>query len=73
MRNRSLQLLLLVCSLFITVMANAQAAQPVEDTMRSSGKIYVVMAICITILVGLILYVISIDRKISKLEKNEQP
>jgi CcmD family protein len=40
------------------------------DTMRSNGRIYVVVAVVVTILVGLILYVIRIDRKLSKLEKN---
>ena len=47
------------------------AAQPVEmaDAMRADGKIYVVVAVILTILAGLILYVISIDRKIGKLEK----
>ena len=39
------------------------------DAMRSNGKIYVVLAVVITILLGLILYVISLDRKISRLEK----
>lgn len=45
--------------------------QPVEmaDAMRADGKIYVVVAVILTILAGLILYVISIDRKIGKLEK----
>ena len=42
---------------------------PVPTGLRADGKIWVVMAVCITILVGLILYVISLDRKISKLEK----
>lgn len=46
-------------------------AQEVEmaDTMRSEGKIYVVVAILLIILAGLIAYVISIDRKASRLEK----
>ena len=39
------------------------------DTMRSNGKIYVVVAVCLTILIGLFLYVFSLDRKLSKLEK----
>jgi len=39
------------------------------DTMRSSGRIYVVIAVMLTILVGLILYLWRIDRKIGKLEK----
>jgi hypothetical protein len=43
--------------------------QTIGDTMRSNGRIYVVVAVVVTILLGLILYVIRIDRKISKLEK----
>ena len=37
--------------------------------MRSNGKIYVVVAVVLTILFGLIAYLIRLDRKISKLEK----
>jgi uncharacterized membrane protein len=37
--------------------------------MRSHDKIYVVMAVCITILVALFLYLIRIDAKVSKKEK----
>ena len=33
------------------------------------GKIYVVVAVVLTILLGLIAYLIRLDRKISKLEK----
>lgn len=40
------------------------------DTMRSNGRIYVVVAVVITILIGLILYMIRVDRKLSKLEKD---
>jgi CcmD family protein len=47
----------------------AQDNQKIEDIMRSNGKIYVVVAACITILTGLFVYVFIIDRKISKLEK----
>ncbi|MFT6054923.1 MAG: CcmD family protein [Roseivirga sp.] len=39
------------------------------DTMRSNGKIYVVVAVVMIIFIGLLGYTISIDRKISKLEK----
>lgn len=49
--------------------AMAQSAE--TDPMRSNGKIYVVMAVAITIVVGLFAYVYSVDRKISKLEKNK--
>lgn len=66
--------------LFLTVLilvsqfyANAQAAnEPVQmaDGMRSNGKIYVVVAVLLTVLSGLIIYVIRLDRKITKLEKS---
>lgn len=40
-----------------------------SDFMRSNGKIYVVVAVVVTIVAGLFLYLISLDRKIKKLEK----
>lgn len=40
------------------------------DGLRASGKIYVVVAVVVTILAGLILYVARLDRKINKLEKD---
>ncbi len=47
------------------------AATDKDGLMRSEGKIYVVMAVVITILAGLLLYVWRLERKISKLEKGE--
>ncbi len=51
--------------------AGIAQTQQVEmaDGMRSNGKIYIVVAVCLTILIGLFLYVFSIDRKLKKLEK----
>lgn len=49
----------------------AQAVEPTMDqTMRSHDKIYVVMSVCIVILIVFFLYLISIDRKISRKEKS---
>lgn len=42
----------------------------IDQTMRSHDKIYVVMTVCIVILVVFFLYLIRIDRKISKKEKS---
>lgn len=39
------------------------------DVMRSNGKIYVVVAVILTIFAGIIIYLIRLDRKITKLEK----
>jgi EamA domain-containing membrane protein RarD len=48
---------------------HAQAKPEMADLMRSNGKIYVVVGVCLIILTGLFLYVWGIDRKISRLEK----
>ena len=47
------------------------AQEPVEmaDGLRSDGKIYVVVAVLVTILLGIILFLIMIDRKVSDIEK----
>ena len=42
------------------------------DFMNSNGKIYVVMAVIIVIVAGLFLYLVNLDRKIKKLEKNNR-
>lgn len=46
------------------------AATEMADTMRSNGKIYVVVAVLSTILAGLILYLVSLDRRIRRMERN---
>ena len=50
--------------------ANAQDVN-MADIMKENGKIYVVIAVMLTILAGLVLYLVRLDRKISKLEKNK--
>jgi len=40
--------------------------------MRSNGKIYVLTACILIILIGLILYLVRLDRKIGKLEKDSK-
>jgi K+-transporting ATPase A subunit len=58
----------LIALILITFAAKAQTIE-MADTMRSEGKIYVVIAVLGIILFGLIAYLISIDRKLSKVEK----
>lgn len=62
--------LLIIPFLFITTLIHAQDNAPVEmaDTMRSEGKIYVVVGIILIVLVGLIAYLFMLDRKAKKLE-----
>ncbi len=39
------------------------------DQMRADGKIYVVVGVIVVIFIGLGSYMVSLDRKIGKLEK----
>jgi len=40
--------------------------------MRSNGKIYVVVTVVLIILLGLFLYLVRLDRKITRLEKEKK-
>ena len=44
----------------------AQAEE--ADFMRSTGKIYVVAAVIVAIFIGIVLFLIYLDRKLTKLE-----
>ena len=62
------KLISILTFIFFTFFANAQDVK-MADVMKENGKIYVVIAVMLTILAGLVLYLIRLDRKISKLEK----
>lgn len=55
----------------LPALVQAQDKQNVEmaDLMRGNGRIYVVVAVVLTILIGLILYIVRLEKKIHKLEK----
>lgn len=59
-----------VFMLLVNMVMFAQNEIAMADEMRSNGKIYVVVAVVLTILFGIIIYLIRLDRKISKIEKN---
>ncbi|WP_293790547.1 CcmD family protein [uncultured Pedobacter sp.] len=42
------------------------------DSLRSNGKIYVVVICIVIILVGLLAYLFSIDKRLKKIEKENQ-
>lgn len=72
MDKKLLGIALFISGLIMTINTSfGQADGPVAmaDTMRSEGKIYVVVAVIVTIFIGLIIYLISLDKKISKMEK----
>lgn len=49
----------------------ASAETEMADSMRANGKIYVVVAVLATIFAGIFAYLVMLDRKISKAEKEK--
>lgn len=71
--NEIRKIVSLLLLLFISILLFAQDTKSgMADLMRSNGRIYVVVAVILTILAGLILYVRRIDRKLTRLEKEEK-
>ncbi len=71
--NKLAKMMALLPLLVMSTAVQAQEAAAAADNaglMRSNGKIYVVVAVVVTILLGLFAYVFSLDRKITRLEKN---
>jgi hypothetical protein len=67
----------LVISLVLSLLSHAQDSLTREKPqmavlMRSNGKIYVVVTVLVIILAGLFIYLINLDRKLSRLEKNNK-
>lgn len=65
--NKLTFIIAFLSSFFLSSLAMAQAEM--ADTMRSEGKIYVVVAILLIIFVGMIGYLVMLDRKVSRIEK----
>ena len=71
--DRLLRFAAFAASMLTPALAAAQT-QTVEmaDRMRADGKIYVVVAVLTTILAGLLLYVFALDRRITRMERDER-
>lgn len=74
--SRACALLLPLLLLAGAALAQTNAAvadQPeMADALRASGKIYVVVAVIVIILSGLLAYLIRLDGKVSRLERELQ-
>jgi CcmD family protein len=49
---------------------NSKAEEP-TDFMRSNGKIYVVVAVVVIIVLGIFIYLLNLEKKIKKLERGQ--
>lgn len=58
---------------FFTIQSQAQSTNMVEmaDVLRSSGKIYVVVAVMSIVFMGIVFYLFSIDQRLKKIEKDQ--
>jgi hypothetical protein len=64
--------ILSVFFLLVTSVIFAQNSEPaMADALHENGKIYVVVIVLATIFAGIIAYLVRLDRKISKLDKNK--
>jgi K+-transporting ATPase A subunit len=59
-----------VAALIIAALLSKNAsAQDMADALRSDGKIWVVVTVLVIILLGLFIFLYTIDRKVSSVEK----
>lgn len=73
MRNikwQGLIAILLLLSTRLSAQAPMNGDGPVQmaDALHANGKIYAVVAVVVLIVVGILIYLIRLDRKITKLE-----
>ena len=67
-KNRMLLLFTIIMSVSSFAQTNTDKIE-MADPLFQFGKIYVVVGVIAIIFIGIIIYLISIDRKVSKLEK----
>lgn len=64
------RLVFLMLLLISNLIASAQTYNiEMADTMRSEGKIYVVIGTIAIVFIGLAIFLFSIDRRLKKIEK----
>jgi hypothetical protein len=62
----------IICLFLFVTATFAQQDVEMADTLRSSGKIYVVVAVIALIFVGLAVFLFALDRRIKKIEQTNR-
>ncbi|NIG56918.1 CcmD family protein [Chitinophaga sp. Cy-1792] len=70
--SRCLTVMLLLFSLLANAQQQNTESGPVNELFRSNGKIYVIVGVLVIIFIGIVLFLINLDRKISRLEDRDQ-
>lgn len=72
-RARSLALFMVtLMAALLPLMASAEERPEMADVMRSNGKIYIVILVICTIFIGITLFLISLERRIRKMERSQR-
>ena len=58
---------------FLSAALQAQPAVEMADQFRADGKIRVVVGVIVIIFVGLLVYMIRLDRKVKRMEEENTP
>lgn len=64
--------LFVVTLLSLPLLAQENDTVEMADALRANGKIYVVVAVLMVIFIGIVVYLVRIDRKLSRIEKENK-
>ena len=71
--SRLIPIMILSMIIFLPFFLLAQENEvDMADTMRSNGKIYVVVSVVFIILLGLLIALINIDRRVKRMENEKK-
>ncbi|MBV8254005.1 MAG: CcmD family protein [Chitinophaga sp.] len=70
--SRCLTIMLLLISFVASAQQQNTETGPVNEFFRSNGKIYVIVGVLVIIFLGIVLFLINLDRKIKKLEDKDK-
>lgn len=61
--------LILILTFTFNLLAQSSNGVEMADSLRSSGKIYVVVLVISVVFIGIAIYLFSIDSRLKKIEK----
>ncbi|GAA4304170.1 CcmD family protein [Compostibacter hankyongensis] len=56
----------------LPVLAQSGASPQMDSALQQNGKIYVVVAVLVVIFIGIVLFLIRMERRISRMEKDQR-
>jgi CcmD family protein len=70
MKNSIYKIMLFISALFLPFFSMAQQDGFVNQLMRTSDKMFVVVIVVLIIFAGIVFFLISLDKRLKKLEDN---